>query len=106
MTTTAYRYRWQATAHRVLGELLAEAEEHQLPPLMWTLAPTGAITGEASSLDGHTVQRAAVTAWAAHLGATVTETERGDGRISLHAFMSHGGERIGALRAELHPDTD
>ncbi|MFD6065510.1 hypothetical protein ACFWC2_29300 [Streptomyces diastaticus] len=103
---TAYHYRWQATAHRVLGELLAEAEKHRLPPLMWTLAPTGALTGEASVLDGHTLQRAAITAWAAHLGATVTETERADGRVSLHAFMSHGGERIGALRAELYPDLD
>ena len=106
MTTAAYHYRWQATAHRVLGELLAEAEEHRLPPLTWTLAPTGALTGEASILDGPTEQRAAITAWAAHLGATVTETERADDRVSLHAFMSHGGKRIGALRAELYPDTD
>lgn len=106
MTTTAYHYRWQATAHRVLGELLAEAEEHRLPPLIWTLAPTGALTGEASILDGRTEQRAAIAAWAAHLGANVTETERVDGRVSLHAFISHGGERIGALRAELYPDTD
>ncbi|MFE9200414.1 hypothetical protein ACFYMH_30880 [Streptomyces albidoflavus] len=106
MTTAAYHYRWQATAHRVLGELLTEAEEHRLPPLMWTLAPTGALTGEASVLDGRTEQRAAIKAWADHLGANVTETERVDGRVSLHAFISVAGTRVGALRAELYPDTD
>ncbi|MEU2889422.1 hypothetical protein [Streptomyces albidoflavus] len=98
-------YRWQLDGQTVLAKLLGIGREHQLPPLTWTLAPTGAITGEASVLDGHTLQRAAITAWAAHLGATVTETERAD-RISLHAFISVAGTRVGALRAELYPDTD
>ncbi|MFP3116332.1 hypothetical protein ACQ5JZ_05405 [Streptomyces sp. ZG43] len=99
-------YRWQLDGQTVLAKLLGIGREHQLPPLTWTLAPTGAITGEASVLDGHAAQRAAVTAWAAHLGATVTETERADDRHTLHAFLSVAGTRVGALRAELHPDTD
>lgn len=107
MTTTAYHYRWQATAQRILGEMLSEAEEHRLPPLCWTLATTGALTGTAEGLTATPdEQRAAITAWAAHLGATVTETQRADGRVSLHAFLSRDGERIGALRAELHPTND
>lgn len=106
-TTTEYGYRWQATAHRVLGELLAEAKARQLPVLCWTLATTGALTGEAQGL-GNTreEQRAALTAWSSYLGATVTETARSDGRVSLHAFIDIRGERVGALRAELLPDID
>ena len=90
--------RWQIDAHRVLGELLAASREHDLPPLAWTLATTGALTGEASG-------RVAVHAWAAHLGATVTETARDDGRVSLYAPFSIDGERRGALRAELWPES-
>ncbi|WP_431777008.1 hypothetical protein, partial [Streptomyces cucumeris] len=79
--TNPYAYRWQAAAHRVLGQLLAEAEQGGLPPLMWTLADTGALTGEVHGLGRTTdEQRAAVTAWARHLGASVTETPRKDGR--------------------------
>ena len=107
MTTTAYHYRWQATAQRILGELLSEAEEHRLPPLCWTLATTGALfVGGGGKPLGSAGERAAITAWATHLGATVTETQRANGRVSLHAFLSRDGERIGALRAELHPTDD
>ncbi|MET8129532.1 hypothetical protein ABZV67_37905 [Streptomyces sp. NPDC005065] len=110
MTSTTdmqYRYRWQATGHRVLRELLSSSKQAGLPALTWTLATTGALTGEVSGL-GATAdeQRATITAWARHLGATVTETSRPDGRISLAAsFPTHGGERTGVLRAEL-PDAD
>lgn len=109
MTTTpdTYAHRWQATAGRILGELLAEGERHQLPPLCWTLATTGALTGTAEGLTATPdEQRAAITAWAAHLGADVTEHVRANGRITLHAFLSRGGERIGALRAEIYPTDD
>ncbi|MFF8954088.1 hypothetical protein ACF09I_35625 [Streptomyces sp. NPDC014940] len=101
---TTYAYRWQTTAHRILGELISEGRERNLPPLCWTLATTGALTGEAQGL-GVTIeeQRAAFTAWATHLGAKVNETTRSDGRVSLHAFIDRGGERVGALRAELMP---
>lgn len=105
MTDAEYSYRWQATAHRILGELITEGRENGLSPLTWTLAETGALTGEAQGLT-RTVdeQRAAVTAWARHLGATVTETPRRDGRISLSAPFDRDGERRGILRAELFPE--
>jgi hypothetical protein len=109
MTDTDYSYRWQAAAHRALGELIEQGRTAGLPTLTWTLAgTTGALTGEVDLL-GVTVaeQRAAFTAWARLLGATVTETPRDDGhRISLHAFLDHRGERVGALRAELYLDDE
>ncbi|MFF5030367.1 hypothetical protein ACFY2J_40070 [Streptomyces collinus] len=99
-----YAYSWQTNAHRILGKLISDGHEHGLPPLCWTLATTGALTGEAQGL-GVTIeeQRAAFTAWATHLGTKTTETARSDGRVSLHAFIDHGGERVGALRAEILP---
>ncbi|MGO1900572.1 MAG: hypothetical protein ACTH0H_05775 [Brachybacterium sp.] len=98
----------QADAHRVLGELLAEGREHGLPPLRWMLATTGALTGEADGLAEREDPRAAVAAWTAHLGATVTETTHDDGhRVSLYAAFDWDGERQGALRAEIfRQDTD
>ncbi|MCP9209539.1 hypothetical protein [Streptomyces cucumeris] len=100
-----HAYRWQAAAHRILGELITEGRDNGLPPLTWTLATTGALTGEVHGL-GTTIkeQRATLTAWAAHLGATIAETPRTDGRTSLHALISRDGERIGILRAELFPE--
>lgn len=100
-----YSYRWQAKGHRILGELLSAAEQAELPSLMWTLATTGALTGETTGLGTtNDEQRAELAAWARHLGASVTETAREDGRISLAAPFNHGGERVGILRAELFPD--
>lgn len=100
--------RWQATAYRILGELIAEGRDNNLPPLTWTLAITGALAGQVPSLtaEEREQQRATLTAWAAHLGAAVTETVREDGRISLHAAFSRQGERVGALRAEIWPERD
>lgn len=105
---TDHTNRWQSTAHRVLGELISGGREAGLPPLMWTLATTGALTGEVDGLTRNPdEQRADFTAWARHLGATATETPRDSGhRVSLHAFITHEGERIGALRAELFLDDD
>lgn len=104
-TDAEYVYRWQAAAHRILGELIAEGQRNGLPPLTWTLAETGALTGEAQGLT-RTVdeQRAAVTAWARHLGATVGETPRHDGRISLWAPFDRDGARRGMICAELFPE--
>jgi len=103
MAKSIYTYRWQTDAHRVLGELIREGHENGLPPLMWTLATTGALTGEAPSLAPDEDPHAAVTAWAAHLGATVAENRRNDGRLSLYAPFDRDGKRYGALRAEIFP---
>lgn len=104
---TATAYRWQTTAHRVLGELITGGQKAGLPPLTWILATSGALTGQVDVLAKTSdEQRAGFTAWARHLDATVTETPRADGRISLHAFINHDGERVGVLRAELFPGGD
>lgn len=101
-----YAYNWQATAHRILGELITEGRDNGLPPLLWMLATTGALVGEAPGLATDPDQRTSITAWATHLGASVTETARDDGRVILHAPFSRRGERVGALRAELFPKRD
>jgi hypothetical protein len=107
VTNIEYAYRWQMAASRILGELISEGQKLKLPPLMWTLATTGALTGEAVSLASTAPeQRAAVTAWARHLGAKVTEVDRSDGRVSLNAHFERDGEPRGAIRAELFPDLD
>lgn len=105
-TDTATYYRWQATAHLILGKLIAEGQQNGLPALTWTLATTGALTGEASMLDGPDRQRAAVAAWARHLGATIHEHARGEGRAELIAPFDRDGERRGVIRAELFPELD
>jgi hypothetical protein len=99
-------YRWQTAAHPILGELIAKGQKAGLPPLNWTLATTGALVGEAPGLHGDPDQRTSLTQWAQLLGTTVTETQREDGRISLHAPLTRDGERLGALRAEIFPEYD
>ena len=98
--------RWQGTAYRILGELIVEGRDNNLPPLTWTLAITGALTGQVPSLtaEEREQQRVTFTAWATHLGAAVTETAREDGRISLHGAFRRQGERVGAVRAAIWPD--
>lgn len=90
----------QTAGQRVLGKLLTEGRNNGLPPLTWTLAHTGALTGEAVAVDPDADGRAAVAAWARHLGATVTETAREPGRVSLYAPFRRGTV-VGALRAEI-----
>lgn len=99
-------HRWQTGAHRTLGKLIREGHAAGLPPLMWTLATTGALTGTAPGLTPDEDPRAAITGWAAHLEGRVTETARADGRTSLYAPFSRDGERVGALRAEIWPELD
>ncbi|EFL04294.1 predicted protein [Streptomyces sp. SPB78] len=100
-------YRWQAAAHAALGDLIRQGAAAGLPPLTWTLAATtGALTGEVPWLseEERGAQHAAMTAWAALLGATLTERVRTDGTIVMHAFIAHSGDRVGALRAEIYPE--
>ncbi|WP_399554094.1 hypothetical protein [Streptomyces anulatus] len=104
MTDAYYARRWQTDAHRVLGELIGEGHDNGLPPLMWTLATTGALAGDAPGLGTDEDPRDAIARWAAHLGTTVIETTREDGRISLYAPFDRDGKRQGALRAEIYPD--
>lgn len=79
-------YRWQRAAQRLLADFLADGAQNGLPPLMWTLASTGALTGEADSLSYPTPdeQRDAVQRWADYVGVDVDRRTH-DGREELFA---------------------
>jgi hypothetical protein len=105
--TTADLYRWQQRAHGVLGVMLEHGRRSDLPPLMWTLARTGAITGEAVGLGSSPAeQRAAVTAWADYLRAPVTERVDRDGTIYLYARWTWPQDDLigGCIRATIFRD--
>lgn len=73
---------------------------------MWTLASTGALTGEAIGLASTPdEQRAALEQWATYLKATVKERTDRDGVVHLYAPFKWGkGEwDAGALRATIYP---
>lgn len=106
MTTTpvppATLNRWQTDGLAALTDLIRSGQAAELPPLTWTLATTGAITGESSILDGADHQRAAINAWARHLGTPVSEYSPGDGRTVLSTPLGPpDGDRIGVIRVEL-----
>lgn len=107
--TTADRYRWQQRAHAVLGALLDHGQHADLPPLTWTLATTGALTGEAVGLLSTPAgQRAAVTVWADYLRAEVTERIDRDGTVHLHAGWTWPQDDLvsGCLRATIFAEGD
>lgn len=102
--TQADRLRWQQMAHEEVGRFLADAVEQGLPAIAWTVATTGAITGE---VDGVGVtpeqQRTAFEAWAAHLAVTPTERKRRDGSVAMRARFERSLLVGGALRADIAP---
>ncbi|MGA5599002.1 hypothetical protein ACPCSE_32700 [Streptomyces cellulosae] len=107
---TATFYRWQSNGHKQLAAFLSHGAKADLPPLMWTLASSGALTGEADGLsytpEG---QRTAVEQWAAHVGATVTSRTTSDGREELYAGWKIGQGRDevgGCFRATIFLDDD
>ncbi|MFE9886847.1 hypothetical protein [Streptomyces scopuliridis] len=104
-TTQADLYRWQLRTHRALGEMFQHGADAGLPALTWTIASSGALTGEAGSLlSTPAEQRAAVDAWAGFLNARVEERVDGDGVVHLYAaFSRDGGVVVGAIRAEILP---
>lgn len=109
VVTTADRYRWQRRAHRVLGVMLEHGQQADLPPLMWTLATTGALTGEAAGLMSSPVeQRAAVIAWADYLRARVTDRVDRDGTIHLTAQWAWPQDDLvgGCIRATIFREDD
>ncbi|MFJ6889876.1 hypothetical protein ACIQRC_34220 [Streptomyces californicus] len=90
MTTTptpaATLRRWQRCAQKVLAEFLTDSDKRDLPPLVWTLATSGALTGEADGLSyTPDERRAAVRRWADHVGAPVDVSHTTDGREELYA---------------------
>ncbi|MFJ6481174.1 hypothetical protein ACIQK6_13775 [Streptomyces sp. NPDC091682] len=105
-TPTADLHRWQARAHQLLGELLAAGRRADLPPLVWTLATSGALTGEADNLSySGAEQQEAVRRWAAHLDAEVDARTDADGALHLYAGWKAGADGLvrGCLRATVRP---
>ncbi|MGW9439619.1 hypothetical protein [Streptomyces sp. NPDC055607] len=77
--------RWQLRGQKAIEGLLADAARLDLPPLTWTLAVSGAVTGKADNLHhSPDEQREAVRRWAAHVGVPV-DTDHVDGREELYA---------------------
>ncbi|MCX4525288.1 hypothetical protein OG982_06215 [Streptomyces sp. NBC_01551] len=108
-TPTADLHRWQARAYAFLGDLLAAGRRLDLPPLVWTLATSGAVTGEADSLSYSAAeQQEAVRGWAAHLAAEVDTRTDADGVQHLYAGWKGGVDGLvrGCLRATVRPALD
>jgi hypothetical protein len=56
-------YRWQRRAQQQLAKFLAQGAKRNLRPLVWTIATSGALTGNADGFSNTPEQqRAAVTA--------------------------------------------
>ncbi|MEV7441998.1 hypothetical protein AB0O22_12695 [Streptomyces sp. NPDC091204] len=108
-TPTADLHRWQARAYAFLGELLAAGRRADLPPLVWTLATSGALTGEADTLSySGAEQQEAVRRWAAHLDAEVDARTDADGVQHLYAGWKAGTDGLvrGCVRATVRPALD
>ncbi|MFE2497122.1 hypothetical protein [Streptomyces scopuliridis] len=104
--TTADLYRWQRRGHDALGLMLQHGADAELPALTWTIASSGALTGEAGSLlSTPAEQRAAIEAWSGFLNARIEERVDGDRVAHLYAAFSRGdGEVVCAIRATIFPD--
>ncbi len=107
--SNAYRLRWQRKSHRAVGEFIATATELGLPAVMWTIATTGAITGEIDWLTSTPDEvRAAFARWAGILGAQGSERVDHSGVVHLYARFawSKDAEVCGAIRATIEPTLD
>ncbi|MEU8902163.1 hypothetical protein [Streptomyces mirabilis] len=105
--TNADRIRWQRMAYDEVGVFLADAATQGLPAIMWTIATTGAITGQVNALTSTPArQRDEFNAWVAYLGVTPSERTRNDGSVTLYAKFQRGDLVGGAIRAEIDPPTD
>ncbi|WP_432137631.1 hypothetical protein [Streptomyces sp. bgisy154] len=110
MTDQTYMRRWQQAAHQALGELL---NADNLPPVTWTITPSGALVADIDSLTSTPdEQRQAFTAWCQHLGADVMpERTNSAGTAHLYAKFSWRAARTrtavpGAIRASIHPQME
>ncbi|MGW2582644.1 hypothetical protein ACWCYZ_15140 [Streptomyces virginiae] len=108
-TPTADLHRWQARAYVFLGDLVAAGRRLDLPPLVWTLAATGGLTGEADPLSYSAAeQQEAMRRWAAHLDVEVDARTDADGALHLYAGWKAGTDGLvhGCLRATIRPALD
>ncbi|WP_433407064.1 hypothetical protein [Streptomyces sp. CA-146814] len=79
-------HRWQLRGQKLIDTLLTDARKLGLPPLAWTLAVSGAVTGSAEHMNyTPDEQREAVRRWAAHVGVPVDTEHTTDRREELYA---------------------
>ncbi|MFF3730867.1 hypothetical protein ACFYXM_11225 [Streptomyces sp. NPDC002476] len=79
-------HQWQRRGQKLIDTLLTDAPRLNLPPLTWTLAVSGAVTGSADHLNYTPAeQREAIRQWAAHVGVPVDTEHTPDGREELYA---------------------
>lgn len=81
----------------------------ELPPLLWTLTTSGAITGEADPVSYSAgEQREAVRRWARLLDVEVDERTDQDGTVHLYAPWKGGTDNLvrGCIRATVRPALD
>ncbi|MFJ6566594.1 hypothetical protein ACIQNU_04190 [Streptomyces sp. NPDC091292] len=103
----ADRVRWQRLSHDEVGVFLADARTLGLPTITWTIATTGAITGEVGALGSTPEkQRTAFAAWVAYLGVASSERRRDDGSVVLYARFDRGDLVGGAIRADIAPPAE
>lgn len=100
-TDVIRRLQHRAQCH--LAELIADAGTHDLPPLAWTIAANGGLTGEADSYTYTPAgQREAVRRWADHVGAQVDTEHTPDGHEKLTAgWLNDEHMTMASLRATL-----
>ena len=82
-TTDADLRRWQRRRVDLLGEIITFGEQHELPPLTWTVGVHTLVGGASGCPDGE--RRAAFNAWADALGLESWEHKHETGRVHLQA---------------------
>ena len=99
--------RWQREAHRTVADFLAAADALNLPAITWTIATSGAVTGQ---VDGLTrtpeEQRATVEAWARYFNLPVAERALEDGTVYLTVRFKTETMVGGVIRADILPSMD
>jgi hypothetical protein len=96
----------QQRAHRVLGELLGQAQELSLPAIEWRLAAFEArLTGRCTAFPGPGQRRADFEAWRAVLGADAVEDASDGQTVRLTATTQHDETLVTIeITADLYDD--
>lgn len=95
----------QQRGHEALGAVMRSGAVNRLPAMVWTLAPSGDLTGQPPASSSADEQRAAIDLWATHLDTHTQHLTSTDGATRLWApFVwrrDPGATARGELRAEI-----
>jgi hypothetical protein len=97
--TDADRQRWQVRNLRGLTVLVGLGNEHDLPPLVWTLPAIGTVTGKIDALQRDRATRGVFEAWCATLAGHRRVEPRGlglreEGEPRWERTDEHGRTRL------------